>query len=427
MIVKRLMKMVNARALYLAIIISFVAAVLSFIFILSKYYSYTEIYNLKTLQRLSDNTLSAINILSRHSGFIPYNIEKTVALFDDSVNQATVIKRRWGVYNMCSAKSSWKRFSVQKAALYGQKTSGKNATGLYLTDQGHYLAVSGDTYLSGRLFLPKLGIRKAYIDGNSFKYEKIIEGTMENSEEHLPSLSNQFLEYVKNELFVQNFKGDSLVSASILSAAKIENSFFNRPIRIYSTGSIDLRKIEIFGNFIIQSDDAITINSNCHLENVICVAPQIIIESGFKGRAQFFGNDTVKIMKNVTLQYPSAVVSAGMNHSTSHVLISEASRVEGTILGFAEIELNRNVSVILENYTEIYGMVYSAGKVSIQGKVFGSLFCNLFFLQTRQGYYENQLLNAWIDPSGLEPQFSSGAIVDIDSLKQNNTIISWLN
>jgi hypothetical protein len=157
------------------------------------------------------------------------------------------------------------------------------------------------------------------------------------------------------------------------------------------------------------------------------VAPMIIVESGFKGKTQLFAADTVLIQKNVTLQYPSSVVSAGIETSYSHILIAEESRVEGTVLAFAEIEANRNVSVKLGAGSEIYGMVYCAGKMEHLGKIFGSLYCDFFFLQTRQGYYENHMLDAWVDPTVLEPHFSAGALFKTDSLKQINNVISWLN
>jgi hypothetical protein len=75
---------------------------------------------------------------------------------------------------------------------------------------------------------------------------------------------------------------------------------------------------------------------------------------------------------------------------------------------------------------KIYGTVYCAGKVETRGKVFGTLYCDRFFLQTRQGYYENHLLDAWIDPKGLEPEFTSGIFMETTGPNSMNRIIEWL-
>jgi hypothetical protein len=427
MILERLKKKLNANALYLAVMISFIAAVLAFSFLLSKYYSFIEINNFKSYKRLNDNVLSAINMIMQKADFIPLNIEKTVALYDDSLSNVQVLKKQWGVYQVACSSAKWNQLSVQKIAMYGQLHDEKNCIGLYLADHGYYLAVAGDTYLSGKVFLPKLGVRKAYIDGKSFKYDKIVDGTIVNSKEHLPALTEDLINYIKNNLLTPITASDSLVSEKVLNNGKIQNSFFKKTMRIYSGGSINLNNTDIEGNIIIHSGNEITISSNCHLDNVICVAQMITVESGFKGKIQLFATDTIDIHKDVTLQYPSSVISAGIDKSFSRVQIDQGSRIEGTVVAFAEIEASRNVSVRLAAGAEIAGSVYCAGKVEHSGKIYGSVYCDFFFLQTRQGYYENHLLDAWVDPVVLEPKFSTGTLFRTDSLNQINNIISWLN
>jgi hypothetical protein len=153
----------------------------------------------------------------------------------------------------------------------------------------------------------------------------------------------------------------------------------------------------------------------------------IIIASGFKGKIQLFATDSIIIQKNVTLEYPSSLVAAGIEKSYSRIQIAEGSKIDGTVVAYADIAANGNVTVKLDKESEIYGTVYCAGKFEHLGKVFGSVYCDYFFLQTNQGYYENHILDAWIDPIALEPKFSTGTIFNADSLKLINNIISWLN
>jgi hypothetical protein len=300
--------------------------------------------------------------------------------------------------------------------------------GLYLTDHGYYLTVAGDTYLSGKCFLPKLGVRKAYIDGKSFKYNDIVSGTIENSKDHLPVMSGRLLVYLKSSVFESTGSKDSITGEQFLNSGKISNSFENTTIRVQSEDEIILSGLEIEGNIVIQSLKKIRIDKNTKLTNCICIAPIIEVGSEFEGTVQLFATDTVLIGDKVVLNYPSSVVSAGIDRSTAYMYIGTDSRVEGTLIAFAEIAKDNNVSVQFAMGTIIYGTVYCAGKLELKSKITGSLFCNMFFLQTRQGYYENHLLDTWIDPSGLEPQFASGILfTDADNpARQVKQIITWL-
>ncbi len=426
MIAKFLKIRIRARALYLAIIISFVSAVYAFLFILSRYYGFVEISSLSIFQQLTDNTHSAINMAMQNEDLVDYDQAQSLFLYDDSLCEVQVRKKHWGVYNMVSAKSERKNHQVNRTALYGYKTGGKSAVGLYLTDHGHYLAVAGDTYLSGNCFLPKLGARKAYIEGKSFKYRNIVDGSTGRSKETLPPLSDAFAEYSKNNLFEAQFHTDSVVSEKILNQNDLQNDFTNTSIRILSEAYIVLDNLSIQGNYIIQSQQKIIIGEDAKLQNIICIAPVIVVKSGFEGKVQLFALDSVLLGHDVVLQYPSAIAGAGIGRSSTYLGVGTNSRIEGCIVAYAEIAENPDVQIKTEPGSEIYGLVYCAGKIEHKGKIFGSLYCDKFFLQTRQGYYENHLLNAWIDPAGLETSFASGLIFEDPEKKSINQVIEWL-
>jgi len=416
----------DARALYLAIIISFVSAIYAFLFILSRYYGYVEINTLDAFRRLTDNCHSAIHIAMQQESYVNFGKTETVALLHDTLNKVYLEKKHWGVYNILSARTEWKNYKVKRTVLYGTKIGGKSSVGLYLADHGHYLAVGGDTYLSGNCYLPELGARKAYIEGKSFRYRTIINGSAGRSRENLPALSATFIDRLKNNIILSDASADSIVTEKILNRNELENLFGNSTIWILSDDYLVLDKMKIKGNFIIQSQSKIIIHEDAELENVICIAPVILVRSGFEGKVQLIALDSVLVENNVILNYPSAIVGSGIGRSSVYIGIGENSRIEGCILAFAEIAENTDVQLRTESGSEVYGLVYCAGKTEHRGKLFGSMYCDKFFLQTRQGYYENHLLDAWIDPLGLEPSFAGGLIFDDTESKPVNRIIEWL-
>jgi cytoskeletal protein CcmA (bactofilin family) len=419
-------KKLSGRAIFLAIIISFISAILAFLFILSRYYGFVEITNINGYKQLTDNVSSAINVTIQKPDFIEWNKEISMNIYEDSSSAVSLKKYHWGIYNIASASAHWKNYFVERSVLYGQRSAGTNAVGLYLTDHGHYLAVAGDTYLSGNCFLPKLGARKAYIDGKSFIYAAIVNGTIQTSNDKLPSLTEEFIEYLENELFDSPFINDSLVSEDMLNNDIITNDFRKTTQHIHSKDLIDLDGIEISGNIIIQSDKAIRITEESRLKHIICIAPKIRVEKGFEGVVQLFAQDSLLIEEDVYLKYPSAAVVAGIGRSSANADLLTGSRIEGTVLLFAEMSDKKDVTLRISKDATVIGMVYCDGKVNINGKVFGSLYCESFILQTQQGYYENHLLDAWIDPLSLEPGFASG--IFMKEMRENDLtqIIEWL-
>ena len=309
--------------------------------------------------------------------------------------------------------------------MFGQKIAGQNAIGLYLADKGHYLSLAGDTYLSGQTFLPKLGARKAYIDGKSFKYKKIAEGEISESSENLPQLTQVLKQTIEERIFGISSVTDSLIDIDEVKATKLSNSFRDKTIRLYSEGEIILNGQELSGNIIVQSETRIILTRKSRLENIICAAPLIWVDDKFEGRVQLIANDTLDVGKEVLLHYPSSLIVAGIERSAATLIIGAQSRIEGSVLAYTGFPKTDATLFIMED-AYITGLVYCAGKVQHNGKVFGSLYCNKFFLQTRQGYYENHLLNAWIDPTSLEPDYAGGAFMRSETDLPIQRIIQWV-
>jgi hypothetical protein len=427
MFAQRHYRKLSGRALYLAIVISFISAILAFLFILSRYYGFIGITQMTQQTNLNDLVTSSVNRVMQQDNLIAFDEFSEISLSGESEQKCTVRKRNWGVYRIAEAKAKWKNLEYSRTVLYGKKSFGEQRVGLYLADHGHYLAVAGDTYLSGTCYLPKLGARKAYIDGKSFRYNKTINGTQSASEEKLPAVSPDLLENIKSNIFQQTSGTDSIVTSSWLNNPELHNPFSSNTIRVYEEKELQLSDLEIDGNVIIQSAKKITLSNTNNFNRIIFVAPVIEVEENFKGSLQLFALDTILVHQDVRLEYPSALVAAGIERSSCYIDIETGSYIAGTILLFAEILENENVYLKINSEVNLYGEIYCGGKVEHHGKVTGSLFCDRFVLKTRQGYYENHLLDAWVHPMGLEPNFVAGMILNGQNTMTTNGIIEWLN
>ncbi len=82
-----------------------------------------------------------------------------------------------------------------------------------------------------------------------------------------------------------------------------------------------------------------------------------------------------------------------------------------------------HVMIKLEKDSEIHGMLYSTDYAQLQGKIFGTAFCDKLFLKTQSAVYENHLMNCEIDPKKYA---SSMVVPGIFTNKSINKCCKWL-
>ncbi|MBN1953395.1 MAG: hypothetical protein JW801_19475 [Bacteroidales bacterium] len=418
---------ISGKAIYLAIVISFVAAIFALMFILRRYYGFVEVTTLEKKTALQDLVSSALLVSLENPDINSNQKAKEFQLYEEGGETAKVENRNWGVYEIAWARASWKHLSEEKLAMLGNQLNDFERTGLYLCDHGQYLTVAGDSYLSGNCYLPKLGVRKGYINGQSFKYTQTVTGKTDQSSDHLPELSPKLINYIKTELYDKEKIADSLVSRVYLDEIQQSNSFRDLSIRVYSDDELRLDHTILQGNIIIQSGKRIIIDGYAELSQIICIAPIIEVESGFTGDVQLFATDTMIIGDDVELKYPSAAVIMNGNTNKLFAQLGVGSTLEGILL-MSDLNIEGQEAFLkISEEAEIFGEVYCSGTVEHLGKIFGSLYCDKLFLQTRQGYYENHLFNAWVDPVGLNTSFVSGILFTNNELNSKPAVIQWLN
>ena len=416
--------MIRGGALYLTVFIAFILAVLCTLLITTGYYN-NLFYN-KSIEeiRLYDNALSGLNLLLTQEAF-DYNKPEEVELFDEVNDLVALKKEHWGVYEIHSSTAYWRNQSVSLMALTGDKSLVNERTGLYLADHGKYLSVGGKTRLSGNTYLPKIGIRRAYIDGEVYSGSQLIYGSEKRSAENLPVPDAALLKRIKSYLLGNNGTNDSLVNSNYLwKDEKIYHSFYRNTAYIELGSTTYLDQMHCQGKLILFSRNKIIISGDNIIEDAIIIAPEIKVNSGFSGSVQLFARDTVEIEQGCSFNYPSCIGMVGSELAKPYLEIGVGTTVAGVVFVYSENnELAKPRLVIDENAT-ITGFTYCNGTVELKGNVLGSLYCDEFELQTERAFYVNHLLNASVDPMAVPDFFISRNIFDNSYEKE---VIKWMD
>ncbi len=417
-------KKLRAGALYYAVFISFIIALILGSLLLYLYF-HNKYLNAEILQnRLIDNVDSGISIALASPQDIPYNSAQTIDLFEEGSSTVTLTRKHWGALDIIRVSSQIKKFEKEKIALLGEYIFNTENQSLYLSDQKKYLSISGNTRIVGDSKLPRLGIKQAYIEGEGYTGEKLVYGRTGVSKKQLPSLNKRII--TENQKYFSEFDNfsDSIVfSEQILSTDTIRNSFYQKTLVIYFQKAIEIDYQKLSGNVIVISDEMIHIGSNTDLKDVILYAPSIVIKSGFTGNGQFFAQQNIEVGSDCRLTYPSFIGLLGSESEGKKELhIGRGTEVNGGVLVLGRSD--ENTRLTLNNDSRIFGQVYCKGSMVHKGNITGSLYCRKFVLQTKSTLYENHLLNATIDFTSLSESYAG---FDLLHGSDEKRVIKWLN
>ncbi len=419
--------MLKSGALYYAVFLSFLIALTAGFFIL-----YTYFYNFFIDQQLLRgqviaNVNSAINVFCKDPNAFNYNTATPWRIEGEPENQnINVTRKHWGAYDLIFAKAQNKHYSFQKMAITGDDFFQKDQYALYLADKKKYLSISGSTKLVGNCYLPKLGIKRAYIEGQGYKNKELVYGEIKISSSKLPARNYLLDKWLEPYLSKNYPKTDSILFLSeIRNIKEINNSFQNKTLLLLTDIQSGFPRIPVIGNVIIHSDATLLIPGNAIAKNVIVFAPSIIIESGFSGCIQVFASQSIDIRDNCLLEYPSFVgLYCTKSDENAFVNIGNNTLISGGILLDASGNGKEDPKIKLDNKSTVEGIVYSSGAVQSKGKITGSLCAEKFFLKTASSIYENHLLNSTINRVTLNKEFAGPIIID-DMVNQK--IIKWIN
>lgn len=340
--------------------------------------------------RIIDNVDSALEYGKSISSELEYNNTIELSLFENEIDRVLLTKKIWGAFNYFVAEVNHPNFNFTKSVLVGDYFS-KGLYTLYLPDRGSGLALCGKTIIEGRVLIPEKGVKRAYIAGQNFEGEKLVDGKIDKSGRNMPEVDSRYLNQIQKPVMYEKLPW--------LNTDSISQSFKDLPKFFFSTGPITVTDCAVSGQVIIESTDSIFISNTAELDGIIVRAPIIHIEAGFEGTAQFIAGHKVHLGKKVVLKYPSVVAVFENNEfeQQSSIIVEKSAKIVGSVILHSSINnFRRDVFLDVQEKAQLHGLIYCQGMTQLNGEVSGTLITNKFYLKTKSSSYENHLLNAKI-------------------------------
>jgi len=421
-------KMIKASSLFYAIVISIIIAIVSSSFILFAYTSRIEFDNQELRQRLNLNAQSGLNLLMSTQSLVQPNQSVIIDLYGNKEDSVFLERKLWGAFEVIRSTAIFHQQKIERIAQIGFPRDSTDLYSIYLMDEGKPLALCGQTKITGPVYLPKSGIQRAYIEGQSYNDTRFIYGETKISKNELPPFNPDLLKHVK-QLLKEKRATDS---DSVLEMKRpfvgdsVYNSFKNNTLILKQYGPIRISNSVYSGNVIIVSDTLIIVKADAILKDVILVAPKIFFEKNFKGQLQAYASDSIVVKEEVSFAYPSVLgIATDISSSKCAILFSEKDTLIGNIFAHQVMtDAYKRTGIRLAEKSLVVGQLYSNGYVEVKGNIHGSVMCADFLLQTPSSVYENHLLNVGIDQGALPNYFTGINLVKEFPVKH---IVKWLD
>lgn len=404
-------KKLPARALFYAIITSIFVALISSALLLSSYHQHLLLGYYQTQNRLVNNCVSATElILGSEQAAIP---EILIDLFGKQKDSVSIEQKSWGVLDIVTI-SAWsgqgsQRDSIQKSFFIGKQAPNY---ALRLAEGTNPLYVCGNTKIVGDAFLPREGVERGFMQGKPYQRQKLIFG----KQTLIKPIDNKALKARFEQL--NNLKNTP--SNVLLEGDSLINSFGKNTLVITSK-SFNSQQLFLKGNILVLASQEIIVNANTELEDVVLVAPKILIQEGFQGNIQAFAWDSLEVEANVNLTYPSilSLLPEDKKRKFSPELsMQSGSKIAGAIVVPSFRYYSYKTKVNLQSNTIVNGQVWVDGLLQPKGVIYGAVACNKFLLQTPAAIYENYLLDAIIDRTLLPKDYLSPILISKEGNKR---------
>jgi len=385
------MKKIQSSAMYYALFLSVIFALLLGGLILLSGFNQNFAIQMDIHNRLIDNARSGVAYGQVNFQSLENDTPIDIRLFGEGIDSVEITKKAWGAYTVIKANAYHLQQSATKIAFLGGKESEK-LPNLYIADHGKPISLCGDARIEGMCFLPKSGLKRAYIEGKSYQGGKMIYGSVQDAEKHLPAIqSNVDLTETSAMEFAHwtNYEGDSII-----------RSFQDQGIHIVADTYLSLTNEVVEGQVLITARDSIFVGKDAQLSNTILKAKVIHFEAGFKGTIQAFASERITVEEQVQLLYPSVLaITEKTFPQEQHALIEirEQAQVLGTVFTHSEQPNFRKLPLVrIAPEARINGLVYSMGRTELKGTINGHLYSQKLYLKTAASAYENHLLDGKI-------------------------------
>lgn len=419
--------MLRAGSLFYALAISVIIALLSSSLLLAAHFSRLSLQQDTAAEEVIRNANSGLQLLMSAE----YNASREVNetdLFGRGMDSVQLGLKSWGAFEIALVRAHRNRFSHELIASVGWQPDANDQTALTLADLDRPLSVTGKTELRGDCYLPKSGIKRAYIEGESYSGSQLVYGLQKNADRFLPKYNDTLVKRIERLFDFVPGANDSVLPLDLfMTTDSICNSFRNRPLYIFSNGALSIRSKNISGQVCIISRRSVQVEKNSILKDVLIIAPQIQIADEVQGQFQAFARDSLETGTDLLLHYPSVLglIATEKSPARALLLLGENSLVMGQVFACSLAnDFKKQVIVQLEKESAVYGSIYSGGLVDLKGTVTGDVTCSKFELRTASAVYENHLMNAVINRPRRSAAFVASAITRKKS--DHKAVAAWL-
>ncbi len=414
--------MLKAGSLFYAVLIALLIALVSSSLLLYGYFQQRLHQRFLERDRLLLNAASGMNLVLSTSDYQGRHEVRRLDLFGENRDSVKIRHHPWGVYEVAVITAFHKRQQFTKAALVGFTRDTTERLAIYLTDQNRPLSLCGKTFINGDCYLPEAGVKRAYIEGQSFTGNRLIHGQVRKSQRKLPELNQQLLEHNLDLLSFESTGVKAIYADG--TDQEVRHSFDDSTLYIMSHENLFLDNQDLKGNLAIICSKEVHISADTRLEDVLVYASGIIVEAGFRGKVQLFARDSILVGSGCKFLFPSALSLFKTGSSIPHpfLRIGEDSRIEGQVLAYQQQLSRDQPRVSLEKKAVIEGDLIVQGLLDLKGSVHGSVICQKFTLKTPSSIYENHLLNVSIDPVKLSRHYVGGAVMPTG----RKNIVKWV-
>lgn len=420
--------MLRGGSLFYALAITVIMALVSSSLLLAAHYSRLRLQHDQIREEVIRNSKSGLELLMGDQSDIDYSRPEDRDLFGHGSDSVLLEKKLWGAFEIAISHAHNKSLFHELIAAVGWKPDATDRTALILADLDRPLSVTGNTKITGDCYLPKAGIQRAYIEGNSYSGDRLVYGETKISDRFLPKYNDTLVKRIEDLFEFQPGQNDSVIYADVFQQSdSIGNSFLNPTLYVFNEGTIIINSQKISGQVCIISRKAILIGKNSSIHNALLIAPRIEIDDEVNGDFQAFARDSLICGKKVDLHYPTVLGIIGTEKSPdfASLVIGEKSKVFGQLFACnTENDFRKHVIISTAKESVVYGEIYSSDLVDHKGIVYGDVVCTKFELKTNSAEYENHLMNAVIDRPKRSPDYVSSALTR--KRTDRKTVVQWL-
>jgi len=418
--------MVKASAIYIVIVIALVIALLCSSLIVAAYFYKMEYQKKFRYDQLENNVNSGINIILA-SEDATYSDGKTFSLFGNDADSVSLKRIFWGIYDAGISRAFIQKDTLIRTFTIASVIDSSKWAAIYLIDEERPFSLSGKTMIRGDAYIPKAGVKEAYIDNKAYEGDKrLIIGIKHFSEKKLPALNEKRLGALEQYLR-QRGLGDS----TLLQGDSVHRSFL-LPTRFvnFKKKVQTIKNIKMDGNIVLLSDTTILIDSTAKLSNIMVFAKSISVKSGFHGKAQLFATDSIRVEPNCSFDYPSCLgvlrFQSAKLSTNEKISLGEKTNFSGIIFTYEKTESPLKPSIEIGKNARIKGQIYSQGLLELKDKseIDGSIFTSRFIYKNSFTLFENYLINTTIDSKLLSPYYLTSELTPV--AKKKKKVLQWL-